>query len=92
MEDIALGDAETLFEIDGRQHAAGDDRAGHVRRELPNEFGDPVAEHIALFMPAAVSQTVRQVLHETGEHVPAFRRKRIVDVGGQHAVHPEALR
>lgn len=80
VKDIALGDAKGLFKVNRGNDTSRDDRCGHVGCELTDQFGHAVTQCFPLLVPVAMAQFVWQVLHETGQHVLAFRSKRVVYV------------
>src|SRR5690606_19180288 len=73
VKDISLGDAEGLLEVERRQDLARDDRAWNVWSVSADYFDDPVAQALALVLPGTAGQSIRKVLHEAGEDMPALR-------------------
>ena len=89
VEDVALGDAEDVLEIERRVEPRGDQRRLDRRHEARDLLQELALEPLALEAPVGARQPVRQVLHEAGHHVAAARRERVVEQRGHEAVDPE---
>src|SRR5438445_12243526 len=92
VENVAFSQPVGAFEIEWCQHLPGKDCVRHIRRVFRNLLHHPIAQQFSLFVPASLTQVIGNVLHEASHDVLTLRRKRIVDVRGDNAVHPELFR
>ncbi len=88
VKNVAFGQSVGALQIERSQHLSSDDCTGDVRRVFGNFLDDAVAEQLTLFVPGALPQMIRDILHKAGEDVLAFRRQRIVGIRRDDAVHP----
>ena len=68
-----------------------DHGARNIRRVLGNLFYYPVAEQLAILVPVAFAQAVRNVLNEAGHDVAIGWGQRVVGVRCDDTVNPEFL-
>src|SRR5579872_4136609 len=73
VKNIALGQSVGSLEIQRGKDLSREDRVRHVGRVLGNSVRDAVAQQFAVFVPCALPQSVRNILHEASEDVLAGR-------------------
>jgi len=92
VKNISFGQAVGAFQIKRREHLSGNDGVRHVGRIFRDFFHHAIAEKLALFVPSAVAQLVRDVLNESSHNVLARGRKRGIHIRGNDAINPQLLR
>ena len=89
MEDVAVGEAETALQVQGREDLPGEHAGPEVGRVDADRVDHQIGELLPGVVPAAAIGKVRgHVLHEQAGDVLARRRQRRVEHGGdQHLDH-----
>src|SRR6202030_2940109 len=73
------------------QDLPGDDRTRDVGSIFRDLLDHAVPEQFAFFIPSAVSQGIRDILHEASHHVPARSCQRRVGIGRDYTIDPQFL-
>src|ERR1700733_11800953 len=92
VKNIPFGQAIGAFQIKRREHLSRDDGIRYVGRILRDFFHYAIAEKLALFVPSAVAQLVRDVLNESSHNVLAWGRESGIHIRRNDTINPQLFR